>query len=652
MEMNWGRVSAVVFFIGIMSLFSGCASVAKSVANSVYPALPAVKDFEAPPTITSYLPSSDIAAVIGGRGEGVSCSIPSLVEQLIFPPRKGNAPLSMQFRQACVYHDMCYRHGEATYGYQQSHCDFALQNYAYRLCRQFERGSHEECEEKARVVLLGVALFGGKSFQAGGDSTFYEFDPIPLRADDYVVGRILNNGEASNLYSLHFKGHTVGMRKIDWRGSSSGKKSEYPWFPKNTVPTPPVVIHDDAKGDRLLSVTRTGLTSTEYKLVEFPLENVGNAYPDKLIGDHDASMSSLRKTSSGVVATLVNLRQKEKDNNKVFIKVFSCPIGKLDRKGNQDCQNGQPCKDHDNCTGDSEPVPVGGNYYRYAQHPALFYRLGDKENLVLISRGVGQEAEDYTSHATVKSIPLNGGVATEKSVSIPENDEPLVSVNLSSADPVLLGLRNTNKDSDCTDGPYLVQYQLAETTTLERKSICLKQFGIDDASWLKQPVQIFRPRTGGVSYAFFSRVALAGYCTQEGVDCKESIQKDAKLSYEFIYLTMAKKAKVEAKVEKDPKTDCPTGFLSIGGQRVCRFVKQVDIARQLFEATKTEDAFGIKRKDACCGANAENNWQELVRKDIIRRWQQSQVIPVVMEGGMLDAAVLFNGYPDYSRFLK
>ena len=46
-----------------------------------------------------------------------------------------------RFRQACVFHDLCYRHGLATYGYNQNDCDRILQNAAFRLCIYIRNGS-------------------------------------------------------------------------------------------------------------------------------------------------------------------------------------------------------------------------------------------------------------------------------------------------------------------------------------------------------------------------------------------------------------------------------------------------------------------------------------------------------------------------------
>jgi hypothetical protein len=54
-----------------------------------------------------------------GAGEPVGCSIPAVVTEV----SSYHAEYGEQFRPACVRHDYCYRHGHATYGYDQRSCD-------------------------------------------------------------------------------------------------------------------------------------------------------------------------------------------------------------------------------------------------------------------------------------------------------------------------------------------------------------------------------------------------------------------------------------------------------------------------------------------------------------------------------------------------
>ncbi len=161
-----------------------------------------------PPTVTDYSAGSDGVEIVGGKGEGLSCSLPPLAEWLAFPRDARTASVSLQMRQACVHHDLCYRHGAATYGYSQVDCDYLLQENAFKLCTQIngptlvkpasaKQAAEPElasvavrrhplrpddvlppepttkmtgCETDARKIALGVILGGAGSFRRA-DST-------------------------------------------------------------------------------------------------------------------------------------------------------------------------------------------------------------------------------------------------------------------------------------------------------------------------------------------------------------------------------------------------------------------------------------------------------------------------------------------------
>ena len=168
---------------------------------------------------------------------------------------KNGEPVSLQYRQACVFHDFCYRHGQATYGYSKADCDYLLQEYAYRLCRQIygDDPGEEACRERGRVVLLGVNLFGGESFAHGYRSTYFEFDPYPHRANDYVVARLVkqprlqrpeqqqtmnHSAQESTVWSLYFKSGWMIMKNYEYGSFSKGAIP----FLREKVPVPPLVV--------------------------------------------------------------------------------------------------------------------------------------------------------------------------------------------------------------------------------------------------------------------------------------------------------------------------------------------------------------------------------------------------------------------------
>jgi hypothetical protein len=152
-------------------------------------------DAEFPVTATSYPSGPTTAAVIGGRGHGLDCSLPSGASYA-FQPQPDRMPIALRFRQACAFHDFCYRHGLATYGYLQNDCDELLQEHAFRICRHVlekekEGARIDDCRLEAKKITLAVRLFGSDAFQGWGDSTYYEFDPYPVRTNRFSAARLL-----------------------------------------------------------------------------------------------------------------------------------------------------------------------------------------------------------------------------------------------------------------------------------------------------------------------------------------------------------------------------------------------------------------------------------------------------------------------------
>lgn len=122
----------------------------------VFALLPSIGDWLAEKSFANAIPASDpepppiawtpawSTAELGafvGRGKGLDCSIPPAALAAFSSKAQATgrtlAPVNLRFRQACVAHDLCYRHARATYGYTQAQCDAALAAAAFRLCRSF-----------------------------------------------------------------------------------------------------------------------------------------------------------------------------------------------------------------------------------------------------------------------------------------------------------------------------------------------------------------------------------------------------------------------------------------------------------------------------------------------------------------------------------
>jgi len=259
------RVIAILAVIAVslsLIVYYFSEPIADAVATKAFVHSPIPGDYELPPTAHAISYSARDIQIIGGQGYGLNCSIEPFLEDLIFGrenreiidfprnadgfvyPRKakigwlGHPPdtrfkismkrdsVATQMRQACVYHDYCYRHGSATYGYSQADCDYILLNHAFRLCRFTETSlGHDKCVNRARKVVLGVRMMGGDFFKTAdheiqptkerrqdhwkksckkGDctepirswfdddltSSYFEFDPYPVLASHYRVFRL------------------------------------------------------------------------------------------------------------------------------------------------------------------------------------------------------------------------------------------------------------------------------------------------------------------------------------------------------------------------------------------------------------------------------------------------------------------------------
>lgn len=170
------------------------------VADSLYKNVDDITDGEMPATVISFESGPEVVSTIGGSGEGLNCSLPA-VTNIFFDGSKddkGRRHLVLQrFRQACVFHDLCYRHGLATYGYNQNDCDRILQNAAFRLCVYIRNGSGTgsatRCQTDSKMVLAGVSMGGYNAFRGWDRSTYFEFESDPFRSDGFQASRVVDH---------------------------------------------------------------------------------------------------------------------------------------------------------------------------------------------------------------------------------------------------------------------------------------------------------------------------------------------------------------------------------------------------------------------------------------------------------------------------
>ena len=284
-----GMVLLLCGVIGLLVFVVGCHTMVGGLAQKVYPDLAQPEETEAPVTFTTYPSSAATEAILGGQAAGLNCSIPSLADKLAFKHSAGSSDISLRFRQACVMHDLCYRHGYATYGYTQADCDTQLQQSAFRLCRQLNnqkggpltdvRTMYQGCEKEAKAVLLGVSLGGAGSYHDRSRSIYFEYDPMPVRANDYVVGRAIPEGIVASpnddygVRAFHFNRNLVRMRQL---ATNRRPSSEYVPIPDARLATPPVLTgmaDDDSNPPTspgsLVALARDGFGDTSVELVRF-----------------------------------------------------------------------------------------------------------------------------------------------------------------------------------------------------------------------------------------------------------------------------------------------------------------------------------------------------------------------------------------------
>jgi hypothetical protein len=193
-DWRWRRIVLVAVLVGlpIVGYFSLVPFVDWAIDKKIYKNVAAPVDRELPVTVTSFPSSTNMVSTIGGMGEGLSCSLPWFADHFF---AKDASPIRVErrFRQACVFHDMCYRHGLATYGYTQNDCDELLQEQALRICISVSGRKLSDCQTEAKKVAAGVKFGGFKDYRSWDRSTFFEFDPNPYRSIRFFSLRTIDH---------------------------------------------------------------------------------------------------------------------------------------------------------------------------------------------------------------------------------------------------------------------------------------------------------------------------------------------------------------------------------------------------------------------------------------------------------------------------
>jgi hypothetical protein len=259
--------------------------------DAIYKNVDDLTDGEMPATIVSYPSGPEVVGILGGSGEGLNCSLPPGIDVFFdgSPDASGYRHLvRQQFRQACVAHDLCYRHGLATYGYNQNDCDRILQNQAFRLCKYFrsENDSREQkhsgldadrCQQDSKRVLAGVSLGGFRPYRGWDRSTYFEFDSDPIRSNFYSVSRVVDHpfksadpekykDDPPQVILTFFNKHSD--LTVDCTTCKTGPRRPNPiWLPPRRNHAAPHLVVDGAGKHRLVWMSRVHPENTGSCLV-------------------------------------------------------------------------------------------------------------------------------------------------------------------------------------------------------------------------------------------------------------------------------------------------------------------------------------------------------------------------------------------------
>lgn len=703
----WRSFVAIATTAGMIS--AGCSTFGRYVADMLYDKLDLPLDREAAFTVVSSPPSPDIRAVIGGRGEGLDCSIPSVVEALFFERMAGvEAPVSLQFRQGCVFHDNCYRHGYATYGYTQADCDFILLQQAFRTCVQiYEIGllltSHEYagaktkeiCDDRARELLLGVTIGGYGSFKVREQSSYYEFDPAPIRADNYSVARLVRvpkdrtsevDGKLllSSPTIFQFNKARITIRQLGWKSGGTLGDKDRPFsevvFPGNAVPTPPNVVRAGDK-DWVIWVSRHAASNTEFTAL---VGVSGGKYGDKIFGelpcplrkpralcDFDASVIQVVQSSDanlGVVSFFAfahRFSNKTDGRNAYPARTIGLHHWDIAVTGLMTAFKGEE-------TASPPALPaalpeVSSFRERFLQselHVGEFRRSGCSE-VVALGRGihlrldgsahkgkadeaVSGRGDRYREAVTAAFIPLAAKRCPEAAlipVVLPQATEPAV--------PVRKGSEKTDRlltvSAVGERVPLILsEYAFGDTTVSKRQAVVQTRArdsqGSEvplDASWVKSAAYVVRSPTGiGGDRLFFSRVKL----DPREMKRFEKGEGPDRVRIEFRYFAAAETgwaergySSCEVDLNKQHRIEPTDSLMRTLNWRLAYEGPHKPEERPLVEAL----------------------FRRLDKREMVRQWMQSQVIPGYIfadetsaSDRPIDAVVIFHGSADYSLLLK
>jgi hypothetical protein len=565
-------IKRIIFLLGVgvlatVTIFSasGCAAFFDKIADTVLANEVRFDDRESPRTAHAIAASGDGVQLAGGQGNGLSCSLPPGAQALAFTRSDKQAPIALQMRQACAFHDYCYRHGNATYGYSQADCDFMLQQQAFRLCKFIKReATINECETNARKVTIGVRLGGFGSFKRTraledeNASTFLEFDPYPVRASTFRVVRIadaprqwVRDGllpKAAYHFDIRPSGSLVHI--LGWRpaGGMVCTSFELP-ATYNAINGPPMVVRDAAGGEDWFVWWKRGeLAATHGHFALLPLgratrqdwvtagggftphTQAGQCEPKAPWGSDgdapgtaplafvtpnvDLQFSELHPVNGANTPGVVRLMGlsshscNEVDRSLCVVDVeFDTARRQFRKEPASPTRYRAVERNCSNAPPDGQPRDSCDRYRNYVGAPFVVAHES-RPSLVWMRRGAGN-GDGYETGATVRRYAIGKtreDPATDLGemalTAFPEAMEPAFITNAASASPTFVSLVTGN-------GGFKLLAQTAALKGEQSAAVAQECFRNPDPSWLRRPPALVQDRQDASrSYIVFSRVRL------------------------------------------------------------------------------------------------------------------------------------------------
>ncbi|NJM30808.1 MAG: hypothetical protein HC855_12555 [Rhizobiales bacterium] len=542
--LGWFSVLAT---IAILALVDFGPTLTDTVVDTLYANVERPNAGEVPPTFTHFPSGPRIASVLGGKGEGLNCSIPEIAKLAFGKPKDAQSPLAMRFRQACIMHDLCYRHGLATYGYTQTDCDYMLQEQAYQACSYFKT-DRAGCKLAAKKVLLGVRFGGKDSYQAAESSTYFEYDPFPLRATEFSFARSLYSQLSGKESLIAFHAKQSSLSATEFNGEPQNV-----WLPPQYYAAAPQHTLDEKGFSRLVWPLRRDSVSTAMCITQRSHATLYRE-PSKANGLASCNMpavQSLVDLNSGspvvvrspknkvIAAAVTNLGHSEEIN----IDGATVDTQQLNAKWIE--------------LGANNPYNVYG-FFQSAYSTGNFLDTGAAHDLLLFKRGrrKGVGYEDSVDFIIVPQAELNPDLEPEAEPGtrltkraaviipkqpIPEAAEPVVRLpNFSGRDSLLgLGLAGCRRNFDCAVESVWQMLGWQKSPACNEKGICFRLYGFGNEPPLQLPIEIAGKYLGTIDPSFAARpILVVGHQQEKKVqlflsrvrhatgECKSNSAKD------------------------------------------------------------------------------------------------------------------------------